>query len=47
MIFGKLKNVEYIKDSIFGLSIFVEIEDVLKIILNLINVWSDKEKYKV
>ena len=45
-ISGKLKNAEYTKDSTFGLSIPVEIEDVPKTILNPINAWSDKEKYK-
>lgn len=45
-ISGKLKNTEYTKDSTFGLSIPVEIEDVPKTILNPINAWSDKEKYK-
>ena len=44
--FCKLKNTEYTKDSTFGLSIPVEIEDVPKTILNPINAWSDKEKYK-
>ncbi len=41
-----MKNAEYTKDSTFGLSIPVEIEDVPKTILNPINAWSDKEKYK-
>ena len=45
-ISGKLKNAEYTKDSTFGLSIPVKIEDVPKTILNPINAWSDKEKYK-
>ena len=45
-ISGKLKNAEYTKDSTFGLSIPVEIEDVPKTILNPINAWSDQEKYK-
>ncbi len=30
-IYGKLKNAEYTKDSTFGLSVPVEIEDVPKL----------------
>ncbi|MGU3126412.1 hypothetical protein ACVXZZ_00710 [Staphylococcus aureus] len=39
-----MKNAEYTKDSTFGLSIPVEIEDVQKQFLNPINAWSDKRE---
>ncbi len=45
-ISGKLKDIEYKKDSTFGLSIPIEIEDVPKTILDPVNAWSDEDKYR-
>ncbi|SFJ46690.1 phosphoenolpyruvate carboxykinase (ATP) [Thermoflavimicrobium dichotomicum] len=42
---GKLKEVEYTTDPIFGLSIPVECPDVPSEILNPRNTWEDKEAY--
>ena len=45
-ISGKLKNTEYTKDSTFGLSIPVEIEDVPKTILNQLTLGATKRNIK-
>ncbi|MBI5975701.1 phosphoenolpyruvate carboxykinase (ATP) [Staphylococcus canis] len=43
---GKLKDVPFEKDEIFGLSIPTSIEDVPTTILKPINAWSDKDAYR-
>ncbi len=43
---GKLDNVEYIKDPVFGFEIPTSCEGVPSDILNPINTWSDKDKFR-
>ncbi|RFC54901.1 phosphoenolpyruvate carboxykinase (ATP) [Brumimicrobium aurantiacum] len=43
---GKLDNVEYIKDDIFGLNMPTECEDVPTEILNPVNTWEDKAAFE-
>lgn len=45
-ISGKLKNVEFEKDHIFGLNIPKKVEDVPTTILQPINAWTNKEAYE-